>query len=149
MTASYYSMTTQTISSDSANPTVFTFDQTFIQHDISRVSDTKMVVPYTGTYEVWYSIQIHRTSGGSPEYIYVWLKVNGNTVSNSNGRININSNNGDSLPIVPYILDLNAGDYVEFAAYATDTNNTINILAVTGLTPMPNIPSIIVGIKQI
>jgi hypothetical protein len=75
--------------------------------------------------------------------------VNGANVANSNGRININSNNGDSLPIVPYILNLSAGDYVEFAAYATDASNTIRLLAVTGLSPMPDIPSVIVGIKQI
>ena len=110
---------------------------------------TAMRVQTSGVYEVWYSAQIHRTSGGSTEYIYIWLRKNGTSEPNSNGRIQINSNNGDSLPIVPYILELNAGDYVEFAAYATDTNNTIQILAVTGLSPMPSIPSIIVGIKQL
>jgi hypothetical protein len=64
----------------------------------------------------------------------------------TNGRIEVNSNNGDQLPIVPYILSLNIGDYIEFVAEGT--NGDFEGLAVTGL-PGPNIPSLIVGIKEV
>ena len=64
----------------------------------------------------------------------------------TNGRIEVNSNNGDQLPIVPYILPLNAGDYIQFVAEGT--NGDFEGLAVTG-APGPDIPSLIVGIKEI
>jgi hypothetical protein len=78
------------------------------------------------------------------------LRINGVDVPNSGGRISINSNNSDSLPIVPYILSLNAGDFVEFVAQATEDH--IRILAVLTGDPTllgPEIPSIIVGLKQL
>jgi hypothetical protein len=147
-------MTTQPISDYSSTPlvpTVFTFDQTFVERNgITRVGTTAMKVPRRGIYEAWYSIQINRTknAGGSAEYTYIWLRVNGSDVSNSNGRINSNSNNGDSLPIVPYILELNANDTVEFVAQATDDG--FRILTVADASAIgPAIPSIIVGIKEV
>ena len=145
--ASYYSMTTQAIANGS--PTVLSFDQTFVQRNgITRVSNTRMVAPRTAVYEAWYSVQLHRTQGGSDGYIYIWLRINGTDVANSNGRININSNNGDQLPIVPYIVELNAGQYIEFVAQATQ--DSIQILAQNDPdVPGPAIPSIIVGIKEV
>ena len=151
--ASYYSLTTQTITNvttvPTPNPTVFSFPLTFVQRNgISLIEGNAMRVPRTGVYEAWYSIQIDRTSGGSPAYVYIWLRVNGTDVPDSNGRININSNNGDALPIVPYILELNAGDQVQFVAQATEDNIQVLYVADAGI-PGPAIPSIIVGIKEV
>lgn len=127
------------------------FEKTFVESGgITRVTNTKMKVPSTGLYEAWYSIQIHRTSGGSPVFVYIWLRINGTDIPLSNGRVEINSNNGDMLPIVPYILNLSAGDEVEFVCQASDAN--VQILYVpTGTAGLlgPAIPSVIVGIKRI
>jgi Collagen triple helix repeat (20 copies) len=143
--ASYYSNNTQPISS--LTGTAFTYDQTIVEQGVHLGSPTsQIVIEKTGIYEAWYSIQIHRTSGGSPVYVYIWLRVNGIDVPDTNGRIGVNSNNGDSLPIVPYIIQLNAGDIVEFIAQADDIN--VQALAVTGVQG-PDVPSIIVGVKQI
>ena len=145
--ASYYSLSTQNISTPPAVPTVFTYNTTSIeQGGISLVSSSRLTVSKTAIYEVWYSAQIHRTSGGSPVYIYIWLRKNGTDVPDTNGRIEINSNNGDSLPIVPYYISLNAGQYVEFVAQADDINTQI---LTTSPAIGPTIPSIIVGIKEI
>jgi hypothetical protein len=102
----------------------------------------------TGVYEAWYSIQLNRAQGGNNAYAYVWIRVNGSDVPDTNGRVSINSNNSDSLPIVPYILSLNNGDYVEFVSQVVG-DDTVRALAVTTGIVGPNIPSIIVGIKQI
>lgn len=142
---SYYSTATQPISS--TGTTLWTVNQTVVERDISVVSGSQIRVAVAGIYEVYYSAQIHRTSGGSPVYIYVWLKKNGNDEPQTNGRVSVNSNNGDTLPIVPYIIQLNAGDYVEFASRATDID--CQILAVDPAAYGPAIPSLIVGIKRI
>ncbi len=146
--ASYYSMLDQTFSVPPASETIFTYNATFEEvGGITLVSSSRITVPVSGVYEAWYSIQLFRTTGGSGTYAYIWLKKNGNPVPNSNGRVETNSNNGYILPIVPYILSLNAGDYIEFAGQASDTD----VIADAIVSPPigPAIPSIIVGIKKI
>ncbi len=149
--ASYYSLTTQPIAygpTGTTSPTTLAFPLTFMENGITRVGSTIIKVPNTGTYEMYYSIQLSRSQGGSNAYVYIWVKLNGSDLADSNGRVAINSNNSDSLPIVPYILDLNAGDEIEFVAQTTEDH--ISILAVgDGDIPGPAIPSIIVGIKQL
>lgn len=149
--ASYYSSTTQPITNFNASspapaPTVFTYNNVVLQQSVSLVSGSRITVGVAGVYEAYYSIQLHRTAGGSPCFIYVWLRKNGADVPDTNGRVEANSNNGDSLPIVPYIIQLNVGDYIEFVAQADDDH--VQILAL-GPTIGPAIPSVIVGIKRI
>ena len=144
--ASYYSVTTQPIADAAGPATVFTYNSTIVQRNITLLGTSSITVTNSGIYETYYSIQIHRTSGGSPVYTYIWIRINGSDVPDTNGRIEINSNNGDALPIVPYILSLNAGDRVEFVAQADGAN----VQALALAAPIgPFIPSIIVGIKQI
>ena len=89
------------------------------------------------------------TAGGASEYLYIWLRINGIDVNWTNGRIEVNSNNGNQLPIVPYIINLNVGDYIEFVAQGSSTGfqglSSADILDFIG----PDIPSVIVGIKEI
>ena len=150
--ASYYSLVTQPISNFHATvpapaPTVFTYNNTVLQQSISLVSGSRITVGVAGVYEVYYSIQLHKTAGGSPCYTYIWLRKNGIDVPDTNGRMEANSNNGDSLPIVPYIIQLNVGDYIEFVAQADDDHVQILYVPQNGIGP--SIPSIITGIKRI
>ncbi len=149
--ASYYSMVSQPIAYGAgATGTVFSYGPTgFVETGgMSLVSSTQLRVPNTGIYEVWYSIQLSRSQGGNNAYAYIWIRVNGMDVPESAGRISINSNNSDTLPIVPYILSLNANDYVEIVAQATE-DHILALAVSTGIAPIPSIPSIIVGIKQL
>lgn len=142
----FYSMITQPISYPPASPTVFTYNYGPVTQSISLVSGTRIRVSETGIYETYYSIQVSRASGGSSRYVYVWLRKNGVDVPDTNGRTATNSNNGDSLPIVFYTIQLNASDYIEYVAQAD--GDDCQILADTP-TIGPAIPSIIVGIKRI
>jgi hypothetical protein len=142
-------MVTQNINISTNTPTVFQFERTSIEKGIHKNGgNTQMVVEKTGIYEVWYSIQLHSTVS-QDIFSYIWLRVNGQDVLDSNGRVETKSNTSDSLPIVPYILNLNAGDTVSFVGQTSASANTdVQAFAVTGV-PGPDIPSIIVGIKQI
>jgi hypothetical protein len=149
--ACYYSLDTQPISGDVNDPpTVFTYTDAFVEQGITLVDTTKLTVSKTAIYHTYYSIQISRTSGGSAENVYIWLRKNGADVPNSNGRITLVSNSGESLPIVPYLLRLDAGDYIEYAS-KRDPNHGLVALAVnpspTGFGPA--IPSIIVGLHEV
>lgn len=148
--ASYYSTATQPISDativPTPAPTVFTYNSISFERGISVVSGSRITVSTAGVYEAYFSIQIHRISGGTNIFVYIWLRKNGVDVPYTNGRVSVNSNNGDSLPIVPYVIELNAGDYIEFVAQADGDNCEILALA----PPIgPFIPSIISGIKLI
>jgi hypothetical protein len=144
--ASYYSSQTQVISDTSA--TVFSYNATFEEQNISLVGGTQITVQKEGYYEAWYSIQAYYDGTGSTANLYVWLRKNGIDVPNSNGTIENNSNNKYNLPIVPYILKLNAGDYLEFVAQGSDEG--YQALYESGVSiPGPALPSIIVGIKEV
>jgi hypothetical protein len=149
--ASYYSMQTQAIPTGPTGLAI-TYNKIAVQsggfaNNFVATPGSQIVVPKTGIYEFWYSIQLHRTQGGSGAFIYIWLRINGTDVPETNGRTTTNSNNGDTLPIVPYIMSLSAGDIVEFVAQASDDH--IQALAVSPALIGPDIPSIIVGIKEI
>ena len=156
--ATYYSMITQNIG---ASPTINVFNYDVATGlsvggiqlgNISGSTGTRLIVPKTGVYEAWYSLQL--TSTGSQDmYTYIWIRKNGVDIPDTNGRIQTKSNTSDSLPIVPYILQLNAGDYIEFVATAVPNGGSASLmqaLAVsTPTAPVSSVPSIIVGIKQI
>jgi hypothetical protein len=154
--ASYYSLTTQTINSPGQGTgTVFYYEQPpFYEQGVSLTGPnptgpTQITVSKSGVYEAWYSVQLTKTQGGSTVYTYIWLRHNGVDVPDSNGRIANNSNNSDSLPIVPYIIELNAGDYIEFVSQSNGAHTEIASYTGTNNILGPNIPSIIVGIKEI
>ena len=139
-------MVTQNI--NATVPTVFQFEAVGFEKGLhTNGGNTQMVIETTGIYEVWYSLQVHSVVS-QDIFTYIWLRVNGNDIANSNGRIETKSNTSDSLPIVPYILSLNVGDTVSFVAQNNRYDGNIQALAITG-TPGPDVPSIIVGIKQI
>ena len=147
--ASYYSMVTQPINISTNTPTVFEFERTSVEKGVHKNGgNTQIVIETTGTYEVWYSLQLH-SAVAQDVYTYIWLRINGLDIADTNGRVETKSNTSDSLPIVPYILNLNAGDTISFVSQ-TDAaaNGDIQGLSITGV-PGPDIPSIIVGIKQI
>ena len=142
---SYYSSTSQSISN--VSPTVFSYNGTFLQQGVHLGGTTQLIVESSGYYETYYSIQLNKTAGGSSVKTFIWLRVNGFDVPDSNGAVVNNSNNGQSLPIVLYNLYLNAGDFVEFVAQADDINMIAE--AVYPAAIGPTIPSIITGIKKV
>ena len=148
----YYSLVTQPISGTVGTGTVFSYGPTG-NYSVGGISldggttGTQLIVPKTGVYETWYSLQLH-SRVSQDIYTHIWLRKNGIDVPDTSGRVETKSNTSDSLPIVPYILPLNAGDYIEFVSQTSGATGDIEALSVTG-TVGGNIPSIIVGIKQI
>ena len=146
--ASYYSLSTQLFAYYPSTPTIFSYDSTAAENGVSLVNNTRMTVSEAGLYEAWWSIEITKIQGGTNTYAYIWPRINGVDVPDSNSRYSLNSNNQDSLPIVPYILPMNANDYIEFVGQTDANDNYTRALAVTSAIG-PTIPSIIVGIKKV
>ena len=147
--ATYYSLITQNINGSAGPATVFSYGPTgnYSVGGVTLGGGTQLIVPKTGIYEAWYSLQLH-AAVSQDCYTNIWIRKNGVDVPNTNGRIQTKSNTSDSLPIVPYILPLNAGDYIQFVSQTNGSAGDIRALGVLGGIG-GNIPSIIVGIKQI
>jgi hypothetical protein len=82
-------------------------------------------------------------------FTYIWLNINGTDIADTNGRIETKSNTSDSLPIVPYVLNLNVGDAVSFVSKTSSLIDGHCQLLFLPANIGPVVPSIIVGIKQI
>jgi len=148
-----YGVFTRTTSQTVASTTsayVVTFDTTedsgggmFLGPTASRI-----YVPKTGDYQVLYSPQFSNSTSSSVQ-ADVWLRVNGVDVPRTTSRVTLQGNPNELVITIPFIIDLNANDYIEIAWRADHT--TVSLAAYTGLSnpTRPDIPSVIMSVNMI
>jgi hypothetical protein len=141
---SFIDLNTQTTSANT--PTPMRMSETTMAMDVSIDEETKMVVEQDGIYNVQFSAQIYRTSGGSTQHVDIWFRVNGVDIDNSNTKVTI-LNDHYHNPAWNFFIRLNSGDYVEIM-WAT-TSNTIELIYENGSSIHPAIPSVIATINRI
>lgn len=135
-----------------STPTAIIYNSADITNGIDLVpgSPSQIKVSKTGLYEVIFSIQFDKTGGGTSQ-VEAWLRKNGNDIPASASQVVVAGTNGETVLTVPYMLNLNANDYIEVVFASTDAT-----MAVTSFpawtTPgnpytRPEIPSIITNIK--
>ena len=110
---SFSDSTTQVITGANT-PTEVSYNTTEISQGISIANGTQIKVANAGVYNIGYSFQIEKTSGGGASDVDIWAKINGNDEPRTNSRIQLQSNSSLILPFVSYVFELNANDYVEF-----------------------------------
>jgi hypothetical protein len=153
LSANYYasfSDNTNQVVSGANTPTVWRYNRTELSNGISLSGGTKIVVQYTGVYEIGYSAQIERTSSaGGDADVTIWASINDTPVERSSSTVTLVANSAYQLPFVSYIFELNAGDDVEF--YFSSNSQYVRLAALSGLTSptRPDAPSLIVVAKQI
>lgn len=110
-------------------------------------TNTKIYVSTSGLYNIQFSAQIYQSTNGTPS-INIWLRQNGVDVDQSNGTVDLSSQNHYALPSWNYVQQINAGDYIEF--YWTSTSNVTiqSVAAQTGPT-VPSTPGFTVTVTQI
>ena len=102
---------------------------------------------HSGTYNLQFSAQIRKTSGGSNENVFIWFRKNGVDIPNSNTDIGLANNNTFLVAAWNIILQMNVNDYVEVMWGTSDPH--IEITALSSNTYGPEIPSIITTITQV
>jgi hypothetical protein len=145
---SFSDSTTQTITAANT-PTAITYNTVEISNGIA-ISGSQIQYQHTGIYEIGYSLQIERTSGGSDVDVDIFLRLNGTDIVRTDSILAINSNNAKALPFVSNILQLNATDYLEILFASPSA--AVRITAVPAQTvpyAHPAAPSIIVVTKQV
>lgn len=116
---------------------------------ITVVDGCKFTVASGGTYNIQFSLQLKKTSGGSSENIDIWLSKNGDNVDYSNTRLTLQNNNDLLVASWNFVETLNAGGFFELKISIDNTHVIIYGLPSQTLPIRPAIPSAIITIVQV
>jgi hypothetical protein len=124
-----------------------TFNTTDSSNGISIGSpSSRLVVANQGVYNVQFSAQLDKTSGGAGN-IYIWLRKNGANVANTATTIAIQGTAARTVAAWNFIIQLEPTHYVELM-WATD-DTSVRILAASATSVWPAIPSVICTLTQV
>jgi hypothetical protein len=141
--ASYFDTTTQTNPVSNAI-NLFTYNSVVSDYEVTRGTPTsKIYVANTGVYNFQFSAQLDK-SGGSASAVYIWPRINGVNVPDSNTKIVIDGPNNEIVASWNFVLVMEANDYFELAWESADTDVIIPYVAATNNRPA--IPSIILSV---
>ena len=136
----WYDTTTQTHTAINTAKAV-TFNNNTLQNQITKdtVDTSKMYVDVSGYYNIQFSAQISKSSGGTA-YIWLWPRVDGVDITASASKVAVQGTAAESVPAWNFVLPLNAGSYFQLM-WATNSN--ITLLAESATAFCPSIPSVI------
>lgn len=145
---SFYDTTTQTITSGSI--AAMKLNTTDFNNQIDIGTDglgdpTIIQVQKDGIYDLKFSAQLNRTTGGSSKQVIIWFRVNGVDVPNSATHMTLEANHGKDVAAWNYFFNLNASDEIQIM---WTQNDAIELLYEAGVG-YPDVPSVIVTINQI
>ena len=107
---------------------------------------SKIKVSRPAIYNVQFSIQIDKTSGGTGR-LYIWPAINGTAVPSSASLIQIQGNNAEIFSAANFFLPLSNGDY--FQLYFSVDDLSVQLEHFAASAPVPAIPSIILTVMQV
>ncbi|MFZ9885746.1 MAG: hypothetical protein ACO3ON_09900, partial [Ilumatobacteraceae bacterium] len=138
--------TTQTIVSIN-EAYAMTFDTTDASNGVSIGSPTsRLVVDEQGVYNIQFSAQLDKASGGAAD-VYIWLRKNGNNVPNTATTLTLQGTAARQVAAWNFVIQLDAANYVELMWAANDTD--VTILAASATSVWPAIPSVICTVTQV
>lgn len=111
---------------------------------------SRITVDDTGVYNIQFSAQLQKSDAGT-DNVDIWLTKQGQNVAYTNSQQVMVNSGATSRVVVAwnFMIDLNAGQYVELMWSTADT--ALQILALPAQTgpPRPAIPSLIVTVQQV
>ena len=118
----FYTTTDQAIGVNTA-----TIVNNWIEADTNKsyLDGTRIYVEESGDYFVQFSCMFIKTNASSGT-ANMWFRKNGVDVPDSNTKITLAGNNSEITMTVSLILDLDAGDYIQFVASASNTNTFLS-----------------------
>lgn len=148
---SFYDTTTQSVTAGSVKAMelntvdVSSTDGFTIANNLSG-RPTRITAQYTGVYNLVFSAQLNRSSGGSSQQVDIWIAINGNNVPWTNTTVSVQANANKLVASWNFFVKLNAGEYVELMWSQTDL---ITILSDVAGVNHPETPSLIATINQV
>lgn len=150
---SFYDTTTQTLTSGSIAAMKFNSVDTDATSGVSVEPDpsnrkNKITVSKTGVYNIMFSAQLERLSGGVSKQVVVWLRKNGTDVPNSATHVAVQANANYLVIAWNFFVKLNAGEYCQIM-WTQDDAIEIKYEAPNTIVPYPATPSIILTVNEI
>jgi hypothetical protein len=142
---SFYDTTSQTAAAINT-AYAMTFNTVDLSVGVTRGTPTSRIyVDRPNVYNVQFSAQLDKTSGGVG-LVWIWLRKNGVNVPDSAGQIRIQGNSSEILAAWNYVIQLNAGDYIELMWEVDDTS--VILLAEAASAVHPSVPSVILTVTD-
>lgn len=110
---------------------------------------TKIKTTKQGYFNIQFSAQLSRTTGGSTQQISIWLRKNGVDVPQSNTHINVVANSNKSVASWNWFLGCNANDEIQIMWSVTDVAIQLLSEVANIVVPHPATPSLIVTISKV
>jgi hypothetical protein len=108
--------------------------------------NSKIKVSRPAVYNVQFSIQVDKTSGGTGLF-YIWPAINGTAVPSSASLVQIQGNNAEVFSAANFFLPLSNGDF--FQLYFSVDSLDVQLQHFAASAPVPAIPSIILTVMQV
>lgn len=146
--SAYSSLQQNALGANTATPMLF--HTTDLSSDVSIVSNSIITPVNSGIYNIQFSAQIQRTTGGSSATIDIWLRAGGVDVPNSNTSVNVQANAGYLVASWNFFiaLDPEGANYDAQIMWATtDTNVILQQQAANAVHPAT--PSTILTVNKI
>lgn len=149
---SFFDTTTQTCASGAIqamkvnNSDTFN-DGVFVGID-SFANPTLFTVANSGVYNVQFSAQLNRTSGGSTKTISIWLRKNGVDIPNTATHVNVQANAGKLVAAWNFFVDIGSTDSIQIM-WSQDDAIDILYQSADLVLPHPAVPSVIITINKI
>jgi hypothetical protein len=140
-----------TVSQPNAGATAanaITYNTTDLSSGVSVVSSSRITIANAGIYNIEFSAQLQKSSGGDDQ-VDIWLAKNGSNVANSNTTIMLHSNPGYEVAAWNFLVQANAGDYYQLYWSSSDTTAQIHAASAGTNPTRPAIPSVILSVTQI
>lgn len=101
-----------------------------------------------GVYNIQFSAQLQRSSGGSSQQVSIWLRQNEVDIANSNTHLNVQANAGYLVASWNFFVSVGDGEGVQIMWTQTDAIN-IQYVAADLVIPHPATPSVILTVNKI
>ena len=112
---------------------------------------TRITYANDGVYNIQFSAQLVRLSGGSTESVVIWIRKNGVLVANNipwtSTRVDLKANQGYLVVAWNFFVEINAGDWIELCWATSDIS--IDIEATPSVGIYPSIPSLIITTNKV
>jgi hypothetical protein len=148
---SFFDTTAQAAAANT--PTPITINTTSYSNGVSIGSPTSRVVVNTaGLYNIQFSIQFVNTDT-SEDDIFVWLRINGNNLADSNSRASVprkrGSTNGHLILALNLFYQFAANDYFELVWMTVGGTSSLETIPASTVAPIyPRSPSIILTVNN-
>jgi hypothetical protein len=112
---------------------------------------TRITYANDGVYNIQFSAQLVRLSGGSTESVIIWIRKNGVLVANNipwtSTRVDMKANQGYLVVAWNFFVDINAGDWIELCWSTSSVSIDIEATVSAGI--YPSIPSVIITTNKV